>query len=248
MFGLETGYDTILGTNTMTEKLSNLTNQFTYDCPCFQKIRVTSAVVSNSGNRTQTFSCRTCNHPIDVTFTHNELGAAHFFNSDHSRACHHYTLAFQANETTPNEYIFNLHESLNLWSRPNCRERLETSEATQRLNAALELCPNEEKPTLWFEDNQIVQEMKQQQDLFEKEHADKIVHATEESGLTRDEAMKKVRKLLKKLRKIRNVRTELADGVILDVDLKDEQRVMLDSEMDVKAALKDLDDIFEGLL
>jgi hypothetical protein len=115
----------------------DLTDQYTYTCPCFEEHHIPASQISKNGSRKQMFRCPTCKHDLSVVFTHNELGAFHYFQCDYESACLHYEKGFESAETTKSEYIFNLHESLNLWSRPESRERLEPMEAKRRLEEAL---------------------------------------------------------------------------------------------------------------
>jgi hypothetical protein len=72
--------------------------------------------------------------------------------------------------------------------------------------------------------------------------------AQERSGLTRDQAKKKLRKLLKKKRKITKLKRDIKDGTLLHDDIKDEQQIMLDSESGLEVELLTLEQCFVDLL
>jgi hypothetical protein len=72
--------------------------------------------------------------------------------------------------------------------------------------------------------------------------------AQERSGLTRDQAKKKLRKLLKKKRKITKLKRDIKDGTLLHDNIKDEQQIMLDSESGLEVELLTLEQCFVDLL
>ena len=102
--------------------------------------------------------------------------------------------------------------------------------------------------TFWFENEQEVLEEAERQAEFVKQHAEKIHMAQERSGLTRDQAKKKLRKLLKKKRKITKLKRDIKDGTLLHDDIKDEQQIMLDSESGLEVELLTLEQCFVDLL
>ena len=238
-----------------TTSNGELSEHFYIKCPCFQVVEIRAQNVSNSARPRQRFTCNVCSHPFHISFTHNELGACHFFNKSYDLACSNYQQGFQDGETTGDEYLYNMHEALDCWAsvQGKSQQMLTHPEATRRLDEVMQQVEKEEetqleRPPFWFENAQVVLEMKEEKELHAAHIAEKIAIATEESGLTKEQALKKIRALLKRLRKIEGLKSEMdLSGSGLD-SLKEEQRVMLQGEEDIRTQLQQLDDLFMDFL
>jgi hypothetical protein len=158
-------------------------------------------------------------------------------------------LGFQDGETEE-EYLFNMHEALNDWSSVQAlaQHPLEFQDAVERLDQIMaELVDKTiERPSFWFEDEQVAKMMKEEQEKKNQQLAEQLAKATEETGLTKEAALKKIRGLLKKLRKIEKLKGEIENsgGTIIMESLKEEQRTMLEGEENIKEQLQKLDDLF----
>ena len=230
----------------------DIASTLTFKCPCFQQVHISTSTISDNSTKIQSFRCTQCMFEFQVDFKYNVLGASHFFNDNHALACQNYKLAHDAGETTNEEYLFNIHECLNAWSRPDAPETIPPSEATERLqNIRLELEEqlDAEEYTFWFDDEALVCAMKEEEEEFSRQNAERIANATKVSGLSRDEAKRKMRGLLKKLRKIDRLKLELdAGGAVAESALTDDQLTMLENKSTIKIQLQTLDDLFRDLL
>ena len=238
--------------STLSQETSNgeLSDNYFVKCPCFEVVEIKAQSISNKSTKKQRYSCPVCSHPIIIIFSPNELGACHFYNKSYDLACASYREGCQAGETTDEEYLYNMHESLNAWSRSQekSQEKLNLNDALENLEFVFgELKePVEKRPTFWFEDEQAVLEMKEEEELRNQKISEKLKFATEETGLTKDKALKRIRFLLKKLRKIERLKNKLesSSNDMTFEKLNEDQKAMLDGEKDISQQLQKLDELF----
>ena len=234
-----------------TSSTGDLSDHFYFKCPCFELVEIKAQQISQKGTAKQHFNCPVCSHPIKINLTPNELGACHYFNRSYDLATEHYRVGFQAGETTEEEYLFNMHEALNDWSSVQALSQtpLEFSDAQARLDQLMATLVDTtiERPSFWFEDEQVATMMKEEQARKHQLVSEQLAKATEETGLTKEAALKKIRGLLKKLRKIERLKEGMengSNGTVSMEGLNDEQRIMLEGEDKIKTQLQTLDDLF----
>ena len=144
-----------------------------------------------------------------------------------------------------------MHEALNDWSSVQALSQtpLEFSDAQARLDQLMATLVDTtiERPSFWFEDEQVAKMMKEEQERKRQLVSEQLAKATEETGLTKEAALKKIRGLLKKLRKIERLKEGMengSNGTVTMESLNEEQRIMLEGEDRIKTQLQTLDDLF----